>query len=390
MPVLRTPEREVSYQIPDRRWQNFCGANRLRERRASGEYARVPRRRTARSDTASAEPEPRRRAGRVARLVVTGMALATIGTCLALVYAGWWLHERDPGKPVSVAIKRPITVIRDAGAASGSVPNVLGLDVDTARQAMIDAGVDPARVATEERPYAGEAGLVVSQRPAPGARRQDRVLLAVSARAQMPAVAGDQIRAARERLADLGARVVVRSRFDSGAAEGTVLSTRPAEGEVLSDSATLTVAEASSSVFLSQLESVSSDCSVEEELTMNGRAVKNPLTCSPSSDYASEMEYVLNRRVARFVATVGLGDRGGDRVPARFRVVVDGRMVATRTVAFGQIARIAVPVAGALRLRLETRMASGREQDDSPIATWGNARLLGGQSAIDALIKESE
>ena len=50
---------------------------------------------------------------------------------------------------------------------------------------------------------------------------------------------------------------------------------------------------------------------------------------------------------------------------------------------------MAVPVARALRVRLEAQVAGSPDVAESVTAAWGNARFLGGRGAIDALVKES-
>lgn len=323
------------------------------------------------------------------RLFVVGIVLATCGTFLSAAYVGWWLHDRNPGRPLAVDVNRPVTVINESGRAAGTVPNVLGLDLDTARQVMIDAGIDPAKVTRRATPYAGAQGVIVDQQPSPGAPRPRAVVLGTSTPAKMPAVVGRQVGVARRTLADLGARVIVRSRYAPGKAEGLVLGSRPRMGALLPDDATLTVAEAPSSVFLDQLEAITDECEAQEKLTIGGRDVQHAISCAPTKGYSETMEYVLNKRVGRFEATIGLGDRGGDTAPVTFRVTVDRVTVFTRTLSFGESARVSLPIEGALRVRLATSLASKRDPQDEVAAVWGDARFEGGKPAVDALTKES-
>ncbi len=318
------------------------------------------------------------------RLLAVAAGLSTCGTLLAVGYLGWWLHDRNPGKPIAVEVNRPVRVVQETGTAPDRVPNVLGLDADTARQTMIDAGIDAAAVTLKQQPFAGAGGLVITQDPGPGAQRASKVVLAMSAPATMPTVVGLEQVKARKMLNDLGARVVTEFRYAAGAKEGTVTAAEPSPGVPLPGSVKLTLADAPSSVFLSELEAIRTDCNTDET-QIAGRTFKNPLVCSPAADSPAQIEYALGRRAGEFVATVGLSDRSAATAPVRFRVLGDRRQLFSRVVPAGSDVRVTVPVSGVLRLRLETLVASGAELSDSVSAVWGNARVLGGRQAIDQL-----
>lgn len=317
-------------------------------------------------------------------MIAAGLAL--LGTLVFGGCLGWWFHDQHPGPP-EVNVSRPVRVLSESEGASGAVPNVIGLDLDTARRAVSDAGLDPGTIRTRGRPYAGQSGLVVDQQPSPGTSHPAAVTLGVSSPATMPSLAGP-VADARRRLSDLGARVVLATRFEPGVAEGTVVASHPAAGQKLTDDVTLTVAEAPSSVFATNLEPVTSDCDTGS-LTMNGHSFDNVVSCAPSQDSPSAVEYALNRRVKGFSATIGLDDRGGTGFPVRYRVLVDGSQVFSRTLSFGQTAPVSVRVAGALRLKLQARLARRGEPNETVTAGWGEARFLGGRSAIDALARSS-
>lgn len=323
------------------------------------------------------------------RLVATAIGLSIGATFLAAIALGWHLHAVDPGKPVSIVVKRPLRVSSDQDLGSDTAPNVLGLDEDTARQAMLDAGITPGAIAVKTTPYAGEGDVVVDQDPKPGAAHPKSVTLVVSTSAPMPRLIGRSVDDARNSLSAMGARVIVTTRFQPSAKEGIVLSTSPAPGAPLKTSATLTVAEAPSSVFLSDLESLTSGCSTGE-ITMDAHDFKNSLSCSVNQDSSTVSEYLLNRRVATFSATAGLSDRA-DRGTVRFRVVADGHLKQERVVRFGQVAHFDAPVAGALRLRIVAKLLSaGASGTNGVTAGWGNARFNGGKKAIDALVASSK
>lgn len=326
------------------------------------------------------------------RIVIAAASLSALAILLGAIYLGWQSHEWfSPRRAtyVTVTVNRPIKVVKAQRNHAGLMPNVLGLQVDTARQVLADAGVDPAAVTTTDQPYAGETGLVIDQEPASGATVSAPVKLVLSAPATMPKLVGQTVVAARDTLARIGTSAFVKTRYDAGASEGSVLETDPAEGESLSDRATLIVSEAPSSVFLTQLRSITSSCGTET-LNVAGAQQKDALVCSPSQGSPSVMEYLLNGHVASFQATIGLGDRGESTVPVTFRVVVDGQPIAIRTVGFGRSRTISVPVRGALRIHLEAAVGVAASSASTSVqAAWGDARLLGGRSAIDNLIAES-
>lgn len=324
------------------------------------------------------------------RLLVTGLVLATVGALLGATYVGWWLHDKNPGKPVAIVVKRPIKVVNESGASPTTMPNVLGLDVDSARQAMADAGIDPARIAVSTQPYAGERDLVIDQDPSPGAPRSSgAVKLAISGPATMPKVVGRTVDDARVSLGNLGVRVISQRRFAAGQKENTVLDSTPRMGQPLGTDATLTIADAPSSVFVSQLETIQSDCN-SASLPINGHTYKTSMSCEPGTDSPSEMAFALNRRVSQLVAVVGVSDQSQATAPIRFRVIVDGAVRYDRVVPFGQSAHLAVSVVGGLRVRLEARLASHRDTFDTVTGVWGNARFQGGRSAIDALSRQGQ
>jgi hypothetical protein len=322
-----------------------------------------------------------------------GWALLVVGLLGAGITGGWvlrgWLAEPEVRVEAPV-IDRPV-VVAEAADGAGGTPNVLGLAESDARQVFANLGIGGDDLVVEEVPAAGQAGLVVGQQPEPGAELAGSATLLVSVAATVPEVVGLQEAEARDTLAALGARVVVERVYRDTAAEGTVVAVAPAAGEPLVDAATLQVAGAPSSVFLADLEPVESGCGTVDSATVNASDVGPSLDCQAGSDQPTVAEYLLNRRVTFFEATVGIDDRTSAPAAAVVRVLVDGAVAAEQRIEFGAATPLRVPVSGGLRLRIEVVFAdpTGECCPDRPDVILGDARLVGGPDAIDALIAES-
>lgn len=314
-----------------------------------------------------------------------GIALIAVGATLGSGTLGWALRDWTADELGDVIVKRPVRVFHPDAPAAGAMPNVVGLDEQSARQALSDAGVDVRRVESRRRPYVGEPGIVVGQSPAATTKLPaGDVVLELSEPAKMPDLAGKPAAEARAALERIGVTVAAARRYEAGVPEGTVLATHPGAGEEAPGDAELVLADAPSRVFLGQLEPVDSDCAAET-VNVDGERREDALVCDPGGGSA-RMEYVLNRRVSVLRATVGLADRSASDARVSFRVVVDGREAAAETVGLGTVESVIVPVEGALRVRLEAeRVAGGQDAR----AVWADAALQGGREAIDALVAES-
>ena len=326
------------------------------------------------------------------RLFLGAVALTAVALLGGAAFLGWRIHDwtaEAPKTAVAVTINRPVNVVQEHQADAGTMPNVLGLPEQTARQVFADAALDPSRIATTPQPYAGESGIVISQDPAAGTPPgQGKLYLTVSAPAKMPRLVGAVLDDARTPLAQLGATVLIKSRYKPNAAENSVLATEPTAGQPLTDRATLVIAEPPSSVFLNQLRAIDSDCSTET-LNVAGTQRQDALVCQPNEGSPAAMDYVLNRHVASLAVAVGLGDRGANDAPVTFRVFVDGKRAFAETLRFGQAHAIRIPVVGALRIHLEADVPKQGPSGEAPQAVFAGARFLGGRTAIDNLVAES-
>ncbi|MFY9487500.1 MAG: PASTA domain-containing protein [Solirubrobacterales bacterium] len=327
------------------------------------------------------EPTPQAPGRRVALAILWLGAVAAITGAVAI---GWFMHAwLDGGDDIS--IDRPVNVVQSEPIVSGYVPNVLGLSKQSALQAMVDSGVKPSAISTEIMPHIGDLGLVVDQSPGPGSKlKNSKVTLALSGPATMPDLTGDTLDSARTRLTKMGAKISTTYRFNQGARENQVLTTTPGVGQPLKSSVELVVAEPSTSVFLADVEPLTNDCNGEAAI-LDGNELEHSLVCTPDAGQPATAIYRLNRKIESFAATVGLADDGDDSAPVRLVIHRDRELVANFTVRFGQAREIKISVASALRLTLEVRGGGGSSDVLDSKAVLGNARLIGGSSAIDAI-----
>ncbi len=211
----------------------------------------------------------------------------------------------------------------------------------------------------------------------------------VSAAAAMPDVSRQDVAAARGTLAELGARTVVRTEYEDGAAEGVVFRTEPPAGEPVPYEVAVYVAEPPSSVVLTDLRSVGATCSIRREVVVNGASLDASLQCGPNRDEVEYLEYALNRDVSRFEAVIGQDDRGVTTATIHFRVLLDDVLAGEWSLPFGASEQISVDVKGHLRIRLETFRDNLTEESLDTRAVWGEPRFVGSTDAIDRLVENS-
>ena len=271
---------------------------------------------------------------------------------------------------------------QSAETPSTVLPDVLGLDEETARRVLADAAVR-AEVRVDTAPAAGPAGVVVAQDPAPGMELAGAVTLTLSERVDVPeGVVGVQVQEARTLLEGLGAVVWVTRTVDLTQPEGVVLSSTPAVGEALGPVVNLTVASPGQGVSLTDLSRVDSDsCSRLSQGSVNGVAVEDSLECDVEvgDEGPAYAEWVLGRHGAVLEATAGALD-SGEAGTATVRVLGDGAVLAEVPVQYGATTPLRVDVTGVLRLRVEVHATGG-----APTVVLGDARVLGTQEQVTAL-----
>lgn len=322
------------------------------------------------------------------RLAIAGVVSLILGVLAAGAVLGWFVRGWVPSGGVGttvVSVTRPLQV--EAPAASGTLPNVLGLGVDEARQAYSDAGVDASTITVESVPYVAQAGTVVEQRPPAAAelpRGGDKVELVLAEPARMPDLTGMDGDEARRRLAEIGVGATTLVRYESAVEPGQVARTRPAAGAPARPDATLILSEAPSSVDLSALAPESSDCSIDSR-DVDGDTFDDALICS-LYDAEVAAEYAINDRVSGFEGTLGLAEGAPARARALVIVRTDGREAA-RLEATASAQPFDVRVPGGSTLEIEIQRED--RGDDVVEVVLGDARIVGARSGIDELAEDA-
>jgi hypothetical protein len=314
---------------------------------------------------------------------IVGAVLVLGGLFLAGFASGWSAHTLA-GVPAA-----PDTTVQFVEAPSGYeagevvIPDVRGLAVADARQAVADAGIAVDRITVVEGPSALPAGTVTTQDPIGGSSGAGAVTLTVAVAGTMPELAGTPATAAAQTLLDLGVRAVQQQVYDPAVAEGTVLAVEPAAGSPLAPTATLTVAGPASSVFLAELDALESACS-RGEISLNGQDHAHSLYCGAREREAVQV-YLLDRQATLLTGVLGITDRSDPGASATVRILADGVTVFEGTATYGASAPFEARVAGALRV--EIRFIATNEDADGEIG-FGAVRAVGGPDGIDALAAE--
>lgn len=303
-------------------------------------------------------------------------ALALLGTGVLI---GWWSVSG-----LSVLRSSNDTAQTQAfdysGLDTGVMPDVRGLTLDDARQAIADAGVNIGDIEVEVEPWAGRPDTVVSQSPAQGATGPESVTLSVSTPAEVPEVTGVAILDVTEQLGALGTSVDLRYRYEPGAPAGTALRTEPAAGEPLPDEVVVVVADAGFSTFVSAL---SRECS-SADASLDGKDYPNSVSCRADDDPESYV-WITKRAVDSLVADVGIDDSDEPGTTVEVEVFADGRSVARVEAGYGRVERLEANLRGALRVEIVTRAVALPGSSSSASVVLGDARFIGETEAMKAL-----
>ncbi|MBO9532495.1 MAG: PASTA domain-containing protein [Solirubrobacteraceae bacterium] len=297
-----------------------------------------------------------------ALVLLTTVAFAGVGGW----YARGWATDAGYGK-----ITRDFRVVYLDRPEAGRMPSVSGLTEADARQAVLDAGGDPAKITSASKPRAGTTGLVVTQDPAPGAvLKGHAVRLELSTTAQMPALKGDGLDDARKALAALGADVTTEYVYDAAATERTVTASEPPAGATMSGAVKLTVAEPPASIYLSALtpDGSPSNCEVEEDDDTDVHRV----TCDAASDSKSTIIWSFPGAIANVEAQMSA--TGG---ALRCTLAADGKTLGSFSPgASAEPLRVALPGVTGLALTCN---------GDAGTVTLDKIRISGAASVIDQL-----
>jgi len=311
------------------------------------------------------------------RLIIGGVVLALVVAAAAGgVWVGWrWAVDRDV-----VSAGGAVASAEPAVAAQVRTPDVRGMRLADAKQALADSGGDPTRISTVAVAAALEPGTVVAQDPVGGEAITGPVELRVAKAAVMPAIADRAERDVVTELTAFGARVKVQQRYVPGTKSGTVVETQPPAGQPVPAEVVVVVAAAPSSVFLDEVSLLSGGCSTGE-LKINGTAFRHGLTCSVGTE--TTVEVLLDRGIGRITATVGVPDTGEPTDAVRLVVVGDGRELARVDLTYGASKPIDLATQGVLRLSMSVTRLSGA--DTSPSLALGDPTLLGAPDTVAGL-----
>lgn len=316
--------------------------------------------------------------------------LAAVGVFGGGVATGWELSaRRDISQPEPSA--RTVAVPDYAAGGDAIMPDVRGMELAGARTALADAGIPEVAVVLTDEPWAGTGGVVIEQTPQFGARKPAKVTLGVSTRARIPAVVGRAQAQSLSFLEGLGARVVLKRRFEPGIAAGTVLAVQPPAGSLVPEEVILSVAEAAGAVYLDQLTAVEGSCS-SGAAAMNGTEHQHAVQCSANSDSPIDVSYLLNRVASSVSGLVGVPDDGPPSARVMVEILADDRSVARVTAGYGKPVALKATVRGALRLafRISAIPAKGLAGGGGGVtAVLAEVQVAGDPSGIDALTKKS-
>ena len=361
-----------------------CGGARERRARFCVKCGKsFPRRRSfllrlvrLRRRPSDAETRTRRRNRR--RLRLATFLTFTVGLFGSGIATGFALANRYGERPVpAVEVSSEAADVLPIGVEA-VVPDVVGLPLADAENALADAGVDLGSVTVRQVEHAGAAGIVVAQDPRRMTRRPRAVRLDVSKPTVVPRVVGTALAAATSTLERLGARTVVTYAYVPGTAIGTVVASDPPAGKPLGEVVTLRTAGAPAAVYLDAVSAVSSDCGTGTA-DVSGRSLDHSVICSAYTT-ASGADYALNGDIDRFEAVVGLRDGAASTDLVRLRLLVDGREAYSGRFTVGPAKSVAIPLTGKRSLRIEVLATP---ETSYAALVVGEARFLGATAAVD-------
>jgi serine/threonine-protein kinase len=152
------------------------------------------------------------------------------------------VFDQDPDANEELDTSEPVTIYVSTGREQVTVPNVVGLSEEEARERLQQAGLKVGAV-TEQTAEDAEPGEVLRQFPEAD-RDVDRgteVDLVVAGEQTVPSVVGRNQEDATAILEDAGYRVAVNSTPDDEVPEGQVISQEPIAGTELPEGETVTI-----------------------------------------------------------------------------------------------------------------------------------------------------
>ncbi len=317
------------------------------------------------------------------RIAVTGVAVLLAGVFGSGFGSGIAFESSTRDDPATGDVTVEVAKAPTAAGDVVTLPDVRGLALTDAQQAITDAGLSLGVVTAQDTPSALPAGTVVTQDPVGGTEGAESVTLFVAVPGVVPDLVGRTDEEARAALVALGSRFQQDSVYQPGAVAGTVLAVDPPAGSPLTGTVTVAVASPEGGVFLSDLQAVEGGCSADE-VPINGTDYANSFYCS-AGQRPSTTSYLLDRLTTGLSVTVGITDGSDPDAAAHVVVYGDGRVLAVVDPVYGQALPLDVPTAGVLRLTLEY---STTVQGSTVRVGFGDARVSGAPQDIATLDAE--
>ncbi|MBV8643870.1 MAG: PASTA domain-containing protein, partial [Candidatus Eremiobacteraeota bacterium] len=159
------------------------------------------------------------------------------------------IASQNPDPGATAAPNSTVTVIVSTGASNAAVPNVVGEDLDTATQALRDAGLDVSVAYTVDA--ANPTGKITLQQPDPDTKlkKGSRVTIYLSVAGSVPDVTGMSLDDAKRALQQSGYQIGnIAETQESSLQEGQVVRTEPEANSTLKpgESVNITVMHAGS------------------------------------------------------------------------------------------------------------------------------------------------
>lgn len=330
--------------------------------------------------SAVAGSAPRRPWARHPRWWLAGaVVLLSLAVFAGGMVAGWRLFDYTASRRVLPEPSVVTVPAIAAGAAGVTMPDVRGLTEENARQVIADAGITVTLNVTT-KPWAGAAGLVVAQSPVFDTSGPAEVTLTLSVVAKVPTTKERTALDVAREVTALGSQVTMRRQYKPGATPGSVLSITPATGSPLPTEVTITEAQAAESRYLSELRALEGGCSAGE-VKISGPTYPHGLACR--EDGTGQSVWLLSRAVDSITGQLGVPDTGDPGARAKVEILVDGAVVLTRTVKYGDPpTAVELTTTGALRLTLRITNTSGLGRTEVAL---GDVRLVGDGAALRSL-----
>jgi hypothetical protein len=336
--------------------------------------------RSNRSRTAVLRLRRRLLTGRT-RWMAAGVVLLFLGVLLLGAGLGW--AGRSLVAPAAAdSVDVDVIAAPTGGAETLRLPDVRGLSVALAQQALVDAGLDIAMVTLVDTPSALPTGTVVGQDPVGGTTGATAVTLTVAVSGSVPDLVGTDASTAIQTLTGLGVNAKAAEVYDPAATVGTVLALDPPPGAVLPRDLTVTVAGPAGSLFLTDMAARSS-CGTGSA-NANGATYAHSLLCSAGTS-ARTTEYLLDRVTTQLIGTLGVLDTSDLEYAGRVTIRGDGVELYSSEVRFGTEVAFTVATAGVLQLQIEyVRLGADAGSVDGQLVL-GDARVVGSPRDVEAL-----